>query len=684
MIQALRELTLRYCQASEGEYECIITHGATSAIQLVADCFPWGEDGEFHYTADNHTSVVGIQGSMISKGSSTASRVTCVSVEEFKQWYSSKPSATIDSGDKGEQKNCLFAFPMESNFSGTRYSLDIVSQIQDGTIALCGGRSCFRVLVDAAKASSSFPPDLSTSKPDFIAMSYYKIFGYPTGLGALLVHRNAMKDLKPRYFGGGTVDFLLPERNMIAFKDSVARFENGTLSFLSIPAAVFGFAWLEKTHGIPQTIDHSALDVALHLAATLHDLSHVNGYPVCAVYGQWSSILHKDITLEDICCIQGPTVTFNVFDAHGQAYGGREIETAARLHGIYLRSGSLCNAGALRHALQIDPDQMAVWRDLGYSCSGTISTLDGVPTGAIRASFGYASTRDDAEKIARFISENFRETTMCSSAHHKKDTPMIQLDHMFVYPIKSCPPQAVNAWKVDSHGLEYDRHWKIIHHTTRKILKVKSCPNLCKMIPRIDLERGKLTLVYQETDGKQDCMSIPLNEEDGTEDSYRRANEWISGKLNVPCSLVRVQKNCGNFTNQSHALIMYSPSIQCIRTMSGLDEDMVQFAHRMRPNMIFSPMSEHGLPFDDDAWSSLTCTTSNLTAQCVQACTRCDTVCIDTQTGAYHESMEPLKSIIRAKKGFSRETRFSLGSLFDFPPSTLHVGSHFIVQERKI
>ena len=40
---------------------------------------------------------------------------------------------------------------------------------------------------------------------DFVqALSYYKIFGYPTGLGALVARRDALARLRPRYFGGGT------------------------------------------------------------------------------------------------------------------------------------------------------------------------------------------------------------------------------------------------------------------------------------------------------------------------------------------------------------------------------------------------------------------------------------------------------------------------------------------------
>jgi len=38
------------------------------------------------------------------------------------------------------------------------------------------------------------------------ALSFYKLFGYPTGLGALLVRRSAMPLLAGKlYFGGGTV-----------------------------------------------------------------------------------------------------------------------------------------------------------------------------------------------------------------------------------------------------------------------------------------------------------------------------------------------------------------------------------------------------------------------------------------------------------------------------------------------
>ena len=36
-------------------------------------------------------------------------------------------------------------------------------------------------------------------------MSFYKLFGYPSGIGALLVRKSVSRELKKVYWGGGTV-----------------------------------------------------------------------------------------------------------------------------------------------------------------------------------------------------------------------------------------------------------------------------------------------------------------------------------------------------------------------------------------------------------------------------------------------------------------------------------------------
>jgi molybdenum cofactor sulfurtransferase len=46
---------------------------------------------------------------------------------------------------------------------------------------------------------------------DFVPISFYKMFGYPTGLGALLVRKDAAALLHKVYFGGGSVDWCTAE-----------------------------------------------------------------------------------------------------------------------------------------------------------------------------------------------------------------------------------------------------------------------------------------------------------------------------------------------------------------------------------------------------------------------------------------------------------------------------------------
>lgn len=70
-------------------------------------------------------------------------------------------------------------------------------------------------LLDAACYASTNQLDLHQHHPDFISISFYKIFGYPTGLGALLVKRSSETLLTKTYFGGGTVLMALSAQNLM-------------------------------------------------------------------------------------------------------------------------------------------------------------------------------------------------------------------------------------------------------------------------------------------------------------------------------------------------------------------------------------------------------------------------------------------------------------------------------------
>ena len=63
------------------------------------------------------------------------------------------------------------------------------------------------MLLDAAAFVPTNRLDLRLAAPDFVAISFYKMFGYPTGVGCLLIRHDALATLRRPWFAGGTVNF---------------------------------------------------------------------------------------------------------------------------------------------------------------------------------------------------------------------------------------------------------------------------------------------------------------------------------------------------------------------------------------------------------------------------------------------------------------------------------------------
>jgi molybdenum cofactor sulfurtransferase len=64
----------------------------------------------------------------------------------------------------------------------------------------------YRTLLDAAALAPSSEVDLSDLSVDAMAVSFYKMFGFPTGIGALVAKKEFLERLKRPWFAGGTVD----------------------------------------------------------------------------------------------------------------------------------------------------------------------------------------------------------------------------------------------------------------------------------------------------------------------------------------------------------------------------------------------------------------------------------------------------------------------------------------------
>ncbi|MBL0077222.1 MAG: aminotransferase class V-fold PLP-dependent enzyme [Rhodocyclaceae bacterium] len=188
------------------------------------------------------------------------------------------------------------------------------------------------MLLDAAAFVPTNRLDLRTASPDFVTVSFYKMFGYPTGVGCLLVRNETLEKLQRPWFGGGTVNFATVQGQMHVLSKGEAGFEDGTLNYMSIPAVGIGLRHLEKI-GV-DTIQRRVKCLTDWLLTCLLEMKHSNGKAMVRLYGPANTTM------------RGGTVTMNFYDPHGHLIDYRRIEELAGEARISLRTGCFCNPGA--------------------------------------------------------------------------------------------------------------------------------------------------------------------------------------------------------------------------------------------------------------------------------------------------------------------------------------------------
>ncbi|RYQ85529.1 hypothetical protein Ahy_B10g105095 isoform C [Arachis hypogaea] len=350
----------------------------------------------------------------------------------------------------------LFAFPSECNFSGLRFDLDLVKIIKEhssrdlGISSVCKNGQ-WMVLIDAAKGCATMPPDLSKYPADFVSISFYKLFGYPTGLGALIVRNDSAKLLKKTYFSGGTVAASIADIDFIKRREGIEElFEDGTVSFLSIASVRHGFKILRSLTA--SAISRHTKSLALYTRKMLLALRHHNGSNVCILYGHQSSM--------ELCYEMGPIVSFNLKRPDGSWYGYREVEKLASLSGIQLRTGCFCNPGACAKYLGLSHLDLLSNTEAGHVCWDDHDVINGKPTGAVRVSFGYMSTYEEAKKFIDFVASSFvsSQNDICHGNQLEgieKGSPDTgcHLKSITIYPIKSCGGFCSRSWPLSKNAL---------------------------------------------------------------------------------------------------------------------------------------------------------------------------------------------------------------------------------------
>ena len=190
LIEHAREYVLHFFNADPKEYLAIFTPNASGALKLVGESYPFAK-GRYLLTFDNHNSVNGIREFAHARGA----EVTYIPVA-LPDMRADESGLRLELARPSENGHNLFAYPAQSNFSSVQHPLEWIEEAH---------KHGWDVLLDAAAFVPTSKLDLGKVQPEFVPISFYKMFGYPTGLGALIAKKSALAKLHRPWFAGGTI-----------------------------------------------------------------------------------------------------------------------------------------------------------------------------------------------------------------------------------------------------------------------------------------------------------------------------------------------------------------------------------------------------------------------------------------------------------------------------------------------
>jgi molybdenum cofactor sulfurtransferase len=678
-------------------YEIVFTSGTTEALRIVSERFPFRRGSLFVYPQNSHTSVIGIRESVQAKDAAFVCR-TMDQLEKDIEWGDPK-SAWIGSIDTCAeitlQSKHLVALPLECNFGGDRLTCcrSLVSKLRQ----LSKGLDSYYSLLDIAKAAATGEINLRSLDPDFAVLSFYKLFGEPTGLGCLLVRRTAIKLLcldSRHYFGGGSVDVLLPTTDFYAPRKEpspLAQLSSGTVHFRGIVALHAGFDELECLGGMSLIQRHTAC-LAKELVRRLKALTHEgSGRPVIRLYGAWrkhdAGLSHK---AQDC---PGPVVAFNIVRDDESYVGYNEVSKLAGLNRppIQFRTGCFCNPGACQLELGIsDKHLLYNFQQAGHVCGDDVDIVNSKPTGAIRVSFGKDSTWEDLDTLISFVQRMFVLPTV------KKDicidrwdaTPRcVVLSELYLFPIKSCAAQRVKRWSIGSGGkLAYDREFALVD-TTGRAMRLQMYPKLAFIRPTVDSEAGIMTVsapgqidlvvslhrAMNDTDPvKKGIVRVCGNQCHGSLWGDHQVSQWFTDYLGVKCFLARsASDRCElpstesltstqsrrrdvDFANEQPILLLSENAVNMLNDVLKSQNQRLVTPRHFRPNLVVRLKDESNIQVYgnlEDGWSRLGFEKScALKFDVVGPCPRCSMVDIDPTSGMKGKTLRALAEY-RRKNG---------------------------------
>ncbi len=363
LVEQTRKNILKYFHASD-DYDLIFTPNATGALKIFGESYPWTDDSAYILARDNHNSVMGIR-EYVKRAGATVT------------YWDLTPDLRLEPKlerllSSAAGKDTVVAFPAQSNFSGVIHPLEYVAQLKQAGAT---------VLLDAAAYVPTHQVDLQQIQPDAMCVSFYKLLGFPTGIGALIIRKSLLQRFRKAWFAGGTVRGVSLDSHVL--EPNFTSYEDGTINYALIPALQYVLDFINQLGGVNVIEKH----VTALTATALEALVQLQKEGKVIIYGPTTMDHH------------GGTIAFNILDKQGQPIYFEDVERAAFAQNISLRAGCFCNPGAGSRAFHLDNLMMQRLLQRLHSQTKTEAKVPG----ALRISFGIANAPEDVDKVINFI-----------------------------------------------------------------------------------------------------------------------------------------------------------------------------------------------------------------------------------------------------------------------------------------
>jgi uncharacterized protein YcbX len=262
---------------------------------------------------------------------------------------------------------------------------------------------------------------------------------------------------------------------------------------------------------------------------------------------------------------------------------------------------------------------------------------------------------------------------------------VINVTHIFIYPIKSLQGVELDKADVLQKGFKYDRRWMIVD-SENLLVTQRTHPKLSQI--KLEINGESIILGYE---GKED-ITIPLilssgdplrvtvwNDEVDAISENSAVSDWISSTVGMSCKLVFMPENGQRLINPNKArngehvsfadgypyLVLGQASLDDLNSRLDIELPM----NRFRPNIVVKGTT----PYEEDSWVDFKI--GDLLFYGTGACKRCVFTTIDQVTG--QKGAEPLKTLATFRKE-GKEVIFGLNAIAT-DDGVISVGDELVV-----